>query len=386
MRQRSIHPIKSNRGAEISFKITSRVNRILFASASTTAILLSSGVNAQTFTWDGGSSDWANYFAWLSSIPDGIPDSPTAEAIFPTPPGAFAINLGFNTYTVNRLTFQGGATGDNRYGIFSGTLALAGADPTVSFGARSDTGRQLAEVTTSATLRLDATTTFDGTDPNSFMVVSGLIQGSGGLNLTGTGTLQLDRANTYTGGTTISGGTLDIRNVNALGSGPISLAGGHLRFTNPGASVFSGRPDFAIDRDGTISAAAGTAMTLGIRSVGNGATAHIGTSSDTGTITLTDIGSAGASRRPSFAIDGGTVIAGSSLLGRMFGVFRSFSMAPDTVLELSSWGADFNNLQGAGTIGAIAPLSINGVMQQRLCTLEPTAVTRMTLMENSSRQ
>jgi fibronectin-binding autotransporter adhesin len=360
MRQRSIRPIKSDRRAEISFKITPRVNRILFASASTTAILLSSGVNAQTFTWDGGTNDWSNYLAWLSSIPNGIPDSPTAEAIFPTPPGAFGINLGFNTYTVNRLTFQGSATGDNRYAVFSGTLALAGADPTVSFGARSNTGRQLAEITTSATLRLDATTTFNGTDPNSFMIVSGLIHGSGGLDLTGAGTLQLDQANTYTGGTTISGGTLDIRNVNALGSGPISLAGGHLRFTSPGASVFSGRPDFAIDRDGTISAAAGTAMTLGIRSVGNGATAHIGTASDTGTITLTDIGSAGASRRPSFSIDGGTVIAGSSLLGRMFGTFGSFTMAPDTVLELSSWGADFNNLQGAGTIGAIAPLSING--------------------------
>lgn len=360
MRTSSTHPIRSNRRPEASSKSTSRINRILFASASTSAILLSSGAIGQTFTWDGGSNAWANYLAWLSSVPNGIPDSPTAEAVFPTPPGAFAINLDFNTYTVNRLTFQGGATGGNRYGIFSGTLALAGADPTVSFGARSNTGSQLAEVTTSATLRLDATTTFTGTDPNSFMIVSGLIHGAGGLNLTGAGTLQLDQANTYAGGTTISGGTLDVRNLGALGSGPISLAGGQLRFASLGGSAFSGRPDFAIDREGTISAAAGTAVTLGIRSIGNGAAAHIGTASDTGTITLTDIGSAGASRRPSFSIDGGTVIAGSSLLGRMFGAFGSFTIAPGAVLELSSWGADFNNLQGAGTIGAIAPLTING--------------------------
>ncbi|OLL28711.1 hypothetical protein BTH42_26165 [Burkholderia sp. SRS-W-2-2016] len=54
---------------------------------------------------------------------------------------------------------------------------------------------------------------------------SGVIDGSGALNKTGTSTLTLAGTNTYTGGTTISGGTLGATSGSALGSGAIANSG-----------------------------------------------------------------------------------------------------------------------------------------------------------------
>ncbi|ECX2953734.1 fibronectin-binding autotransporter adhesin ShdA [Salmonella enterica] len=52
-----------------------------------------------------------------------------------------------------------------------------------------------------------------------------ILSGSGSLVKTGTGELTLSGDNTYSGGTTISGGTLIAANVNALGSGDIDNSG-----------------------------------------------------------------------------------------------------------------------------------------------------------------
>ena len=58
---------------------------------------------------------------------------------------------------------------------------------------------------------------------NSTSTFSGVISGSGGLVKEGTGTLTLSGANTYTGGTILSAGTLAIGNDDALGTGVLSL-------------------------------------------------------------------------------------------------------------------------------------------------------------------
>ncbi|OHN93436.1 AIDA autotransporter [Salmonella enterica subsp. enterica serovar Newport] len=52
-----------------------------------------------------------------------------------------------------------------------------------------------------------------------------ILSGSGSLVKTGTGELTLSGDNSYTGGTTITGGTLNAANVNALGSGDIDNSG-----------------------------------------------------------------------------------------------------------------------------------------------------------------
>jgi len=75
------------------------------------------------------------------------------------------------------------------------------------------------------------------------VTIAGVISGAGPLSVlssvTTPGTIVLTGANTYTGGTILSAGTLVLRNTSALGSGPLTLAGGTLQtgipmsFSNP---------------------------------------------------------------------------------------------------------------------------------------------------------
>ena len=57
---------------------------------------------------------------------------------------------------------------------------------------------------------------------------AGAIGGSGAVTLSGSGLVALNMANTYTGGTTVSAGTLQIGNASgsATGTGPVAIAAG----------------------------------------------------------------------------------------------------------------------------------------------------------------
>jgi autotransporter-associated beta strand protein len=83
----------------------------------------------------------------------------------------------------------------------SGTITMTGAGGNITTGAGTDT-------------------------------ISSAIAGSVGLTKAGTGTLVLSGANTYTGGTTVSAGTLQANHATALGNGGnITFSGGTLQFT-----------------------------------------------------------------------------------------------------------------------------------------------------------
>jgi fibronectin-binding autotransporter adhesin len=59
----------------------------------------------------------------------------------------------------------------------------------------------------------------------------GVITGVGALKKNGDGVLILGSANTYTGGTTISAGVLEVNGVDRLGSGTLNINGGRLRLS-----------------------------------------------------------------------------------------------------------------------------------------------------------
>ena len=61
---------------------------------------------------------------------------------------------------------------------------------------------------------------------DAILTVSGTIKGAGALQKNGTGELVLSGTNTYTGGTTISAGTLVAAHASALGNGNVSIADG----------------------------------------------------------------------------------------------------------------------------------------------------------------
>src|SRR5204862_2904992 len=76
---------------------------------------------------------------------------------------------------------------------------------------------------------------------NSTTQFDGLIAGAGGLIKSGTGKFTLTAANTYTGGTSVTGGTLSISNDNQLGgaAGGVTLNSGALQTITAGLT--SGR-------------------------------------------------------------------------------------------------------------------------------------------------
>ena len=114
---------------------------------------------------------------------------------------------GSNTYT--------GATTIN-----AGTLQIGNAGTTGSLATSS-------AITNNGTLAFNRTNTItQGTDFNS------VISGTGSLIQAGSGNLILSGANSYSGGTTLSAGTLNINNASAIGTGTLTISGGTLNNTS----------------------------------------------------------------------------------------------------------------------------------------------------------
>ena len=129
-----------------------------------------------------------------------------------------AITLdGSHTITLNSTSATAAST----------TAALATVTPG---SAISVTSFANANNTISANLALAANQTWNIASGMN-LAVSGIVSGPFGLTKGEAGTLALSAANTYSGGTTISTGTLQATvapqsSLNALGTGPVSIAGG----------------------------------------------------------------------------------------------------------------------------------------------------------------
>ncbi len=123
--------------------------------------------------------------------------------------GVSTVNLGSTaTFCMSGSGAFGGANSNNSQAIAALNSLTSGAG-TVNLGAN--------------------TLTIDGGATSSY---SGLIFGTGALNFSGTGTKFLSHANTYSGGTTLSAGSLQLNAVGALGSGSLSVSGGTLDLDN----------------------------------------------------------------------------------------------------------------------------------------------------------
>ncbi|MCP2002244.1 UNVERIFIED_ORG: outer membrane autotransporter protein [Buttiauxella agrestis ATCC 33320] len=179
---------------------------------------------------------------------------------------ATSLNTGGATLDVDggtTLTLNGAVSGSGALTkIDSGTLVLAGTN-TYSGGTNfnagkiqvsSDAGLGAAtgaltfnggslETTTTMTSDRSATinagsATFD-VDSGTTLTMNGIISGTGALNKADAGTLLLTTANTWSGGTTISGGSLKLTNTDGVGSGTVNInAAAGLELALASASVF----------------------------------------------------------------------------------------------------------------------------------------------------
>jgi len=197
-------------------------------------------------------------------------------------------------------------------------------------------------------------------DNNQTSTFSGVISnGSGVVSLgkIGTGTLTLSGTNSYTGGTTISGGTLSVASDANLGTVPgvatagnIVINGGTL--STSASITLDSRRGIAVgpvtgSGSGTISPATGTTLTYGGIIADNGSgTGGLTKANTTGTLVLS-----GAN-----TYSGDTSVLGGTLrLGNVAAIPSgtgkgNLSLASGSTLELNNLSPTVNGLSGTGTV------------------------------------
>lgn len=275
---------------------------------------------------------------WLLD-PADITISSSADAGYTNTSGSMAPNSGVNTSTINTTTLQNAlasgnvtisttntgtaGTGTGNITVSSTTLSwTSGSKLTLQAAGSITAGNTITTGTSASNLTLDI-----GADST----ITATIAGSGSLTKLGAGKLSLTHANSYSGGTTISAGTVVYGTPDSLGTGPVV---NNADITVNAAAVYT----LANNLSGT-----GT-MTL----VGNGLLLTGDNSGYSGAITMTDSGVVGGS---SLKIGNsgtvGTLGTGSVSIGSGTSLIFSRSNALTVSALLSGAGTVVQ--QGTGT-------------------------------------
>src|SRR5262249_51821799 len=140
-----------------------------------------------------------------------------------------------------------------------------------------------------------AATTF-----NYVLTAGDLAANSGGVTKIGTGTLTLTGANTYTGGTNVNDGILNLGSASAIStSGTIGFGGGTLQFSAANTSDYSARFSNAASQQYKLDT--------------NGQNVALGTGLTSSGGTLTKLGAGTLTLNAANSYDGGTTISAGTL-------------------------------------------------------------------------
>ncbi|EGX9043516.1 autotransporter outer membrane beta-barrel domain-containing protein [Salmonella enterica] len=260
--------------------------------------------------------------------------------------GTSLIKQGAGTLILNaENTYTGGTT------ISGGTLVATNVDALGS-----------GDVTDDATLELNTGGTFDNA-----------IGGSGNVVKSGADTLTLSGSNSYTGGTTISGGTLVASNVEALGTGDVTddatlelntggdfdnaISGsgkveksGDDALTLSGANTYSGG---TLISDGTL--VASNVEALGTGDVTDNAVLELNTGGDfdnaiSGSGQVEKSGDGTLTLSGSNTYTGGTTINDGTLIATSVDALGSGDVTDNATLALNTGGTFDNAISGSGQV------------------------------------
>ncbi|MEA3213629.1 MAG: fibronectin-binding autotransporter adhesin [Chthoniobacter sp.] len=237
---------------------------------------------AATFTWtgSGGNVDWSTAGNWTGGAPAS---AATTDLIFSgtSNTGSASVPLNQNIAVpmlLNSLSFNSGA---GSFYLNGGALRFAGANNTISQNSSGDQfiGNDLVSPSGNSTTTITLTGNGSGVVTLSGTIAAGAGQRDIAIVKSGSGTFSLTGNNTYSGGTTINGGTLIVNSATSLGA-----TGGGLTINAGTLEVATG---FSTNRAITLGNAASTfqidnAQTYTVTSVINGA----GTLNKTGTGTM----------------------------------------------------------------------------------------------------
>ncbi len=261
--------------------------------------------------------------------------------------GTSLIKQGAGTLILNaENTYTGGTT------ISGGTLVATNVDALGS-----------GDVTDDATLELNTGGTFDNA-----------IGGSGNVVKSGADTLTLSGSNSYTGGTTISGGTLVASNVEALGTGDVTNnatlelnTGGDFINNIGGTGRVEKSGDDTLTLSGSNTYTGGTLINGGTLVASNVEALGTGDVTDNATLALNTGGTFDNAISGSGQVvksgdetltlsgtnsyTGGTTISGGTLVATNVEALGSGDVTDDATLELNTGGTFDNAISGSGQVG-----------------------------------
>ncbi|RVA24790.1 hypothetical protein EN935_25480, partial [Mesorhizobium sp. M7D.F.Ca.US.004.03.1.1] len=265
--------------------------------------------NANNDLVDGGNGTWtATSPNWTTStgLVNGAMKPQPGFAVFQTLGGTVIADDGAGALEVTGMQFAA-----DGYRIEGDAITLAGAG-----------GESIIRVGDGTVAGAGYTAT-----------IASVLTGASSLTKTDAGTLVLSGANTYTGGTNVSGGVLSVAADNNLGdaAGGLTLSGGTLRNTAA----------FSSARDVTLLAAGGTfdtAANLTLSGVISGAGSLAKTGS--GTLTLTGTNSYG----------GNTLVDAGTLIGNAASIRGDIGNAGTVVFDQAADASFAGDISGTGTM------------------------------------
>ena len=240
---------------------------------------------AQTI-WDGGggatttwatAANWNNnvvaanpstvalHFAGATSLVPRMNSNWTAAGIqFDTGASAFTLN---SSVATNTLTLTGNGVNNASANLQTITSKIA-----LTTAAQSFTTSSTGNLTDTGTIANGGFLLTGNAASGTVITLGGVVSGTGGLTKSGTGTLTLSGANTYSGTTTLSTGTLRATtSASSLGSGSLALGGGTLELAADSGLVFNRNTTLSASttvKSDRATSGAGVTQTLGTLSIG----------------------------------------------------------------------------------------------------------------------
>ena len=271
---------------------------------------------------------------------------------------------GVGTSTTNG-SLLGSFGASDQTAVVSGTVALSSDATISSWGSTGVTGSKLSlnGPINLGSNRLTFNQTVTNAAVRTSIDVGGAISGSGSVIVTGTATVALNSANSYSGGTTIQSGTVSVGNGSALGTGSVAVNGGLLDLNGRALSI------------GTLSGSAGGVIASRV-----GGSASILTNSavqstfggsitnGSGVVGLTKSGSGGLNLTGSSSYSGTTYLTGGSVRTGSGGASsdsNNFAFGTSNVVVSGSATLAVRNSSTVSnniTIGGVGTSTTNGAL------------------------